>query len=263
MGLDLVQWTLGQNNPDVVVAIVQDKLEAAIADVLIHEMTADSDYTLLTTGDPPEWTNASIQIVDSGGFLTATRNIIVPDNAKFYFFFNNTLQNLIVKTSAGAGISVPPTQRVLLQCDGTDVIQWTSGESPGNTSEIGVLQDNTQGITTTPTDITNWISGAGNFVTPNASLGTLTVTNAGIYQLSVTVVTDYGANNESLEAYADVNGGGLAYIGGSLTRTGSLGAISMTTLIALNASDVVKSGISVTNNTGNITGASFSLQRVI
>lgn len=59
----------------------------------------------------------------SGG-LTATRNLVVPTINKTYVVENNTTggQSIVVKTSAGTGITVPNGRRATLYVNGTDVV---------------------------------------------------------------------------------------------------------------------------------------------
>jgi len=59
----------------------------------------------------------------SGG-LTATRDLIVPTINKTYVVENNTTggRSIVVKTSAGTGITVPNGRRVALYVDGTNVV---------------------------------------------------------------------------------------------------------------------------------------------
>ena len=60
------------------------------------------------------------------GALTANINVIVPDDEKGYWIYNNTsgAYTLTVKTSAGTGIAVTQSKKVHLACDGTNVEQW-------------------------------------------------------------------------------------------------------------------------------------------
>lgn len=58
------------------------------------------------------------------GALTGNRNIIVPNTVQQYWPFNNTTGAflLTVKTAAGTGVEVPPGARLILYCDGTNVV---------------------------------------------------------------------------------------------------------------------------------------------
>jgi hypothetical protein len=58
------------------------------------------------------------------GGLTATRSLIVPTINKTYVVENNTTggQSILVKTSAGSGITVPNGVKAFLYVNGTDVV---------------------------------------------------------------------------------------------------------------------------------------------
>lgn len=62
------------------------------------------------------------------GALTGNIAVIVPAEAKPYSVFNNTsgAYTLTVKTSGGSGIAVTQGKKVLLVCDGTNVVQWSA-----------------------------------------------------------------------------------------------------------------------------------------
>ena len=49
-------------------------------------------------------------------------NLIVPANRKLYFIFNNSTGAVTVKVTGLTGISVPATRKMLLVCNGTDVV---------------------------------------------------------------------------------------------------------------------------------------------
>jgi hypothetical protein len=87
----------------------------------------DSNYTLtLDNGATDESRRMFIALT---GALTASRDVICPAVSKLYFVANATsgAQNIVFKTSAGTGITVPPGQITVLYCDGTDVIQAING----------------------------------------------------------------------------------------------------------------------------------------
>jgi hypothetical protein len=58
------------------------------------------------------------------GVLTGNRNVIVPAVAAIYFVSNETSGafDLTVKTATGAGVVVPQGERVIMNCDGVDVV---------------------------------------------------------------------------------------------------------------------------------------------
>lgn len=96
-------------------------LEQAITGVGSITML-DANYTLTTgNGISDESRNAVLVI---GGALTATRNVIVPSSNKFYAVRNATTgsQSIVVKTAAGAGVTLANGFTQLMYCDGTNVV---------------------------------------------------------------------------------------------------------------------------------------------
>jgi hypothetical protein len=64
-------------------------------------------------------------VINVTGSLTQTRNLVVPTIEKQYIIQNNTTgsQSIVVKTSAGTGITVPNGAKAHLFVDGTNVVQ--------------------------------------------------------------------------------------------------------------------------------------------
>jgi hypothetical protein len=101
-------------------------LEEAIVGRANANFATDANLTITLTN-----TNASqvarhyILDVTSSIALTATRSLIVPTIDKPYIIENNTTgaQDILVKTSAGTGITVPNGFKVMVYCDGTNVVQ--------------------------------------------------------------------------------------------------------------------------------------------
>lgn len=80
------------------------------------------------------------------GTLTGNRNIIVPATVQQYWVTNDTTgaYDFTVKTSAGTGVIVPTGGRLILYCDGTNVVLADTG---GLSIPVSVLQGGT-GATT-------------------------------------------------------------------------------------------------------------------
>ena len=68
------------------------------------------------------------------GALTASINVIVPALEGYYDVFNNTTGDfsLTVKTSAGTGVAVPRGTKMVLYCDGTNVVKRTTLQGAAN-----------------------------------------------------------------------------------------------------------------------------------
>jgi hypothetical protein len=72
------------------------------------------------------------------GTLTASRNVVCPTASKLYFVTNNTTGgfSVVFKTSSGTGITVPNGARMLVYCNGTNVVNAITNF---NELDIGVL----------------------------------------------------------------------------------------------------------------------------
>jgi microcystin-dependent protein len=100
-------------------------IEQAIAGVESIPMLTDSDYTLSALNGSPDESRNAVIVMTSVIDLTATRNVIIPSVDKLYSVKNSTTggQSIIIKTSAGTGITVPNGETVQVYCDGVDVHQ--------------------------------------------------------------------------------------------------------------------------------------------
>ena len=101
-----------------------DLIEQAITGVESIPMT-DTDYTLSALNGSVDEARNAVLIFTSIGSLTGSRNIIIPATEKLYIVKNSTTggQNIVVKTSGGAGYTVPNGQTAFIYCDGTDCFQ--------------------------------------------------------------------------------------------------------------------------------------------
>ncbi len=120
--LELTELDANLAEPEVILNDSLEWTDRAIAGIITHNIASDADYTLSIASNVEEWRYSTIKVTDSGVLLTATRNIIVPVNTKPYIFINGTAQSLVLKTSAGTGITVLTNKAQILLCDGTNVI---------------------------------------------------------------------------------------------------------------------------------------------
>ena len=100
-------------------------LEEAIVGRATANFTTDADLTLtLTNSNATQVARNFVLNVTSGVSLTATRNLIVPTIEKPYIVQNNTTgsQSIVVKTTAGTGITVPSGKIGFLYTDATNVV---------------------------------------------------------------------------------------------------------------------------------------------
>lgn len=96
-------------------------IEEAIAGVAAITMT-DANYTLTEANGAQD--ESRQMVLQLSGALTATRDVICPAVQKVYIVKNLTSggQSIVLKTSAGTGITVPNGKTTLVYCDGTNVV---------------------------------------------------------------------------------------------------------------------------------------------
>jgi hypothetical protein len=96
-------------------------VDTSIAGTATITMTA-ADYTLTNNNGAAD--EARAMVLNLTGTPGAARNVICPAVSKVYIVYNNTTGGFAqtLKTSAGAGISVPNGSTAFLRCNGTDVV---------------------------------------------------------------------------------------------------------------------------------------------
>lgn len=101
-------------------------LEQAVSGYTTQAVTDGADTVLTITDGSGTGANntARNMTLELTGTLTAARNVIVPAKRKLYFVYNNTGGGfaVTVKVSGQVGISVPNGKKVVLVCNGTDVV---------------------------------------------------------------------------------------------------------------------------------------------
>lgn len=158
--------------------------------------------------------------IEMTGALTAVRNLIVPANKKLYFIYNNTTgtpsgYNVTVKVSGQTGVVVPNGKKMLLVCDGTDVVEAINYFSAGGT---------VTGVTASSP-----LASSGG-AAPNITLtGTVSVGNGGTGLASYTTGDIiYASGSANLSALAAVATGN-SLISGGVGTAPSWGKIGLTT----------------------------------
>lgn len=100
-------------------------MEEAVVGLGAVSFASDADLTIsLTNSNASQAARCFVLNVTSAVSLTATRNLVVPTTTKPYLIHNNTTggRSIVVKTSAGTGITVPNAGKVFVYTDGTNVI---------------------------------------------------------------------------------------------------------------------------------------------
>jgi hypothetical protein len=101
-------------------------VEEAIVGYGNPDYLSDANLTLtISNSNETQTARALVLNVTSGLSLTATRELVVPTAQKPYVVQNNTTgsQSILVKTTAGTGITVPNGFSAYLYTDGTNVVQ--------------------------------------------------------------------------------------------------------------------------------------------
>ena len=101
---------------------VTSLIDSSIAGTSTITLASAVDRTLTTVnGTADESRNMFIRVIGTPG---GTTNIICPSVSKLYFFTNATTGgfSIVLKTSAGAGVSVPNGSSAVLYCNGTAVV---------------------------------------------------------------------------------------------------------------------------------------------
>ncbi len=110
-------------------------LEQAITGYLSVAQGDVANLTLTTNnGASDQARNAVVRVT---GALTATRNVVVQTANKMYTVVNATTGgfSIVVKTSAGTGVSIPPGATIDVYSDGTNVVpaqNYWSGQIGGS-----------------------------------------------------------------------------------------------------------------------------------
>lgn len=226
-----------------ITALVDDSVAGTTSITMVA-----ADYTLSTTQGATN--EARRMFLTMTGTPGAARNVIVPAVSKLYFVYNNTTGGFAqtVKTASGSGVSVPNGARMVLYCNGTDVVSPITALA----SALPVSSGGT-GATT----LTGLIKGNGT--------SAFTVASAGTDYAPATSGTSILYGNGS-GGFSNVSiGAGITFAGGTLSATGSGGTVTSVTASAPLASSggtapnisftgtlaVANGGTGVTTSTGS------------
>lgn len=196
--LGVTKVNANQPGIDVTTNTAFDIFDAAIAGRLSLSVAGSADVTLSVTSLTAAG-QAANAIFEFTGVLTGSINIITPVTSKIYVIYNNTTGafNLTVKTSAGTGIIVQQGSRVILYCDGTNIVLLSQGSGHPQNSQSGpytlVLSDAGKQIYHPGADTTArvWTIPANSSVAfPIGTVVTLiNDTSAGVLTISITTDT--------------------------------------------------------------------------
>lgn len=184
-------------------------LEQAISGYVTQAITDGADTTItIPNGATGVARNMALELT---GALTAARNLIVPANKKLYFIYNNTTGGfaVTVKVSGLTGVSVPNGAKVILVCNGTDIVAATNYQTSLTLGSALPAASGGTGITSLGTGVatalgTN-VGSAGAFVTFNGAGGTpssMTATNLSGTAANLTAGTASAVASSGLTASA-------------------------------------------------------------
>lgn len=116
-------------------------LEQAISGYTTQAITDGSGAnTTITIPDGATGVARNMFIEMTGALTFSTTSLVVPAKRKLYFIYNNTTGGfaVTVKVSGLTGVSVPNGRKVLLVCNGTDIVEAHNAIS-GNATVGGTL----------------------------------------------------------------------------------------------------------------------------
>ena len=228
-------------------------LEEAIIGRAEAVFSSDADLTLtLTNTNTTQVARHYVLNVTSSGSLSAQRNLVVPTIDKPYIIENNTLggQNIVVKTAAGSGVTVPNGKTTMVYADGVDVVAATDYIPSVSLGTALAVTSGGTGVTTSTGTGSNVLSASP------ALTGTPTAPTAATGTSTTQVATTAFVNNQIGAIPASVSS-----FSGSTTgltpSTPTTGAITLGGTLA-----VANGGTGVTTSTGtgsNVLSASPAL----
>jgi len=208
-------------------------IEQAISGYVTQAVATGTDTSItIPNGASGVARNMFIELTGTGG---ASTNLIVPSNKKLYFIYNNTSSGQVtVKVAGQTGVSVPNGKKVVLVCNGTDIVNGLNYIADFGTNSFTVT----------------------NLTATSATITTLTSTSAGITTLSGTSanITTLSGTNFSVTSLTLTNALGVAQGGTGNTAAPSNGQLLVGngtgfTLNTLNGGP----GVGLTNAAGYIT----------
>lgn len=175
-------------------------LEQSIVGYGNPDFTSDADLTLtLSDSNATQVARNLVLNVTSSVSLTATRNLVVPTVQKPYVVQNNTTgsQSIVVKTSAGTGVTVPNGESVLVYADGTNVVSQVTHIPALTLGTALAYSSGGTGLTSPGT--------SGNILTSNGTTWTSAAPAPGGIDYVVKTTTYTTQNNEGV--LANTSGG--------------------------------------------------------
>jgi hypothetical protein len=92
-------------------------IDQAISGYQTTACTGGTDTITIPNGATGVARNMFLELTGTGG-----GTLVVPTNKKLYFIYNNTASAITVKVTGLTGVSVPAAAKMVLVCNGTDVV---------------------------------------------------------------------------------------------------------------------------------------------
>jgi hypothetical protein len=222
--LKIQLMTTGENSTtwgDVTNGNLGTALEEAIvgsADVTF----ASANVTLTLTDSNASQTARNMRLRCTGTTGGSTRNLVVPSIEKPYIVQNDCADNIVIKTSAGAGITVPTGKTMWVYNNGTDVVDATTHLTSLTLGTALPVASGGTGSNTASGARTNL--GLGTISTQNSN--SVTITGGSITGITDLAVADGGTGasdasgartNLGLGTISTQNSNSVTITGGSIT----------------------------------------------
>lgn len=194
-------------------------IEQAISGYTTYACTGGTDTITIPDGATGVARNMFLELTTTGG-----GTLVVPAKRKLYFIYNNTASGAVtVKVSGQTGVSVPNGKKMVLVCNGTDVVLATNymvGDILGNVT--GNVTGNLTG------NVTGNVSGSSGSCSGNAATATLAATatsavgvSSGSWTITISGTKVYfaygGVNKMSLDSSGNVVAVGNVTAYGTIT----------------------------------------------
>lgn len=253
-------------------AVTNLNLGTAIEEAIVGSADvtfASANVTLTLTDTNSSQTARNMRLRCTGTTGGASRNLVVPSIEKPYIVQNDCGDDIVVKTSAGTGITVPAGKTMWVYSDGTNVVDVTTHlTSLTLGTALAIAQGGTGANTASDartalgaTTVGNAVFTAANAADARTSLGlgslaTLSSVNNSNWSGTVLALENGGTGaNTAADARTSL---GATTLGGNLFTVANPSAITFprfnadNTVSALNAADF-RTAIGVSTGAGTVT----------
>ena len=205
---------LDQNvaEPEIPENTAKEIIDSALTKRTQFDFTSDADMTITHSDDPTQatdWQSFIFNITDDSAFLTATKNVNLPDGyARPYIFENNTAQSLTFKTVSGSGFVLNAGLNAYAYCDGTNIVR-IDFVPVGSGSTIESMTDSPVGYGAVGDILQSNGSTAFTFFNITTALAAKLNHTGGTITNSIingTTVTDYGETSVDINTASGLNG---------------------------------------------------------